>query len=115
MRSTARIHSRPGPAVCRRISPMTPRSASTPASPRPRGVPSYFPYDSSLRFDARVDPVEAAMLEIRGGAGSVTRFRRFAVAQFGEHALELYWLDGYGGGVFLPFRDATSGRETYGA
>ena len=29
--------------------------------------------------------------------------------------LTLYWLLGYGGGVFLPFADATSGRETYGA
>jgi uncharacterized protein (DUF1684 family) len=29
--------------------------------------------------------------------------------------LELYWLDGYGGGLFLPFRDGTSGKETYGA
>jgi uncharacterized protein len=26
----------------------------------------------------------------------------------------LYWIGGYGGGVFLPFRDASSGRETYG-
>jgi uncharacterized protein (DUF1684 family) len=30
-------------------------------------------------------------------------------------SLELYWLEGYGGGVFLSFRDATAGRETYGA
>ena len=29
--------------------------------------------------------------------------------------LPLYWLDGYGGGVFLPFADATSGATTYGA
>ena len=29
--------------------------------------------------------------------------------------LELYWIDVYGGGLFLPFRDATSGTETYGA
>ena len=29
--------------------------------------------------------------------------------------LELYWLEGYGGGLFVPFADATSGRETYGA
>ena len=27
--------------------------------------------------------------------------------------LTLYWIEGYGGGVFLPFRDATSGRSTY--
>ena len=28
--------------------------------------------------------------------------------------LSLFWIDVYGGGVFLPFRDATSGVETYG-
>ena len=28
--------------------------------------------------------------------------------------LALFWLDAYGGGVFLPFADATRGRETYG-
>jgi hypothetical protein len=29
--------------------------------------------------------------------------------------LSLYWIQGYGGGLFLPFRDATSGGATYGA
>ena len=29
-------------------------------------------------------------------------------------ALEAYWLEGYGGGVFVPFRDDTCGQETYG-
>jgi uncharacterized protein (DUF1684 family) len=29
-------------------------------------------------------------------------------------SLALYWLEGYGGGVWLPFLDATSGTETYG-
>ena len=32
-----------------------------------------------------------------------------------ECELELYWLDAYGGGMFVPFADATSGDETYGA
>jgi Protein of unknown function (DUF1684) len=44
---------------------------------------------------------------------------RIGVACFalGETAceLELYWLLGYGGGLFVPFADATSGEETYGA
>ena len=88
---------------------------SHPQSPRVGGKPAYFPYEPSLRFEARVETVEPAPLEIAGSAGSVTRFTRFAVARFGEHALELYWLDAYGGGVFLPFRDETSGHETYGA
>jgi uncharacterized protein len=86
-----------------------------PQSPRICGEPAYFPYDAGLRFDAAVAPVEPASLEIAGSAGSVTRFRRFAVARFGDHELELYWLEAYGGGVFLPFRDETSGHETYGA
>ncbi len=30
-------------------------------------------------------------------------------------ALTVFWIDAYGGGLFLPFRDATSGNETYGA
>ncbi len=29
-------------------------------------------------------------------------------------ALTLYWIDGYGGGLFLPFKDLTNRRETYG-
>ena len=32
-----------------------------------------------------------------------------------QRRLALYWLEAYGGGVFLPFRDSTSGSETYGA
>jgi uncharacterized protein len=44
---------------------------------------------------------------------------RFGVARFtlagAPGALELYWLEGYGGGLFVPFADATSATETYGA
>jgi uncharacterized protein (DUF1684 family) len=86
-----------------------------PQSPRVGGEPAYFPYDPALRFEAAVEVVEPATLEIAGSADSITRFTRFAVAHAGEDSLELYWLDAYGGGVFLPFRDATSGKETYGA
>lgn len=46
---------------------------------------------------------------------SFTRFASVTFALAGDaYALELYWLDGYGGGIFLPFKDATSGTETYG-
>jgi uncharacterized protein (DUF1684 family) len=33
----------------------------------------------------------------------------------GARSLGLYWMAGYAGGLFLPFRDATNGHETYGA
>ena len=78
----------------------------------------YFPYDSALRVLADVEPAEDDVREVAGSAGSSTRFRRFGRARFEldgvPHALELLWLEAYGGGVFLPFGDATSGRETYG-
>jgi uncharacterized protein len=85
-----------------------------PQSPRVDADPVYFDYDPSLRFEADVRLVELTLLEIPGSAGSVTRFTRFAVARFDTHELELYWLDAYGGGVFLPFTDGTSGSDTYG-
>jgi uncharacterized protein (DUF1684 family) len=86
-----------------------------PQSPRLGGKPAYFPYDAEFRFEAAVERVEPAALEIAGSGGSTTRFRRFALAHFGGTSLELYWLEAYGGGIFLPFRDETSWRETYGA
>jgi uncharacterized protein (DUF1684 family) len=38
---------------------------------------------------------------------------RFRV-QGHEAALGLFWIEGYGGGLFLPFRDSSNGGETYG-
>jgi uncharacterized protein len=29
-------------------------------------------------------------------------------------SLSLYWVMGYGGGIFLPFRDLSNNHETYG-
>lgn len=52
------------------------------------------------------------------GADGALRYTRIALAQFtgphGPAALSLYWIEGYGGGLFLPFRDHTSGAETFG-
>jgi uncharacterized protein len=94
---------------------------SHPQSPLPAGAAragfagvACFEYDPALRLLAEVEAAEPRSLELAGSAGSKTRFTRFAVARFELGALELYWLEGYGGGVFLPFGDATSGRETYG-
>ena len=78
----------------------------------------YFPYDASMRVLAAVEPAPDEVRRIAGSAGSCTRFGRFGLARFelagSAHALELYWLEGYGGGVFLPFGDTTRGSETYG-
>ena len=78
----------------------------------------YFPYDPALRVLADVEPTEPEPREIAGSAGSTVSFTLFARAGFdlaGERrSLELYWLEGYGGGIFVPFGDATNGDESYG-
>ena len=72
----------------------------------------------SCACTATVEPAERERREIATSRRAADRFTRFARAQFelagAEQALDLYWLDGYGGGVFLSFADATSGTETYG-
>ena len=77
-----------------------------------------YPYDLRFRVLAEVEPREPAPLAIGASGGGTIAFVRFASARFRladeEHALDLYWLEGYGGGLFLPFRDATSEGETYG-
>jgi hypothetical protein len=82
------------------------------------GLP-YFEHDPALRVLADVEPAEEARILIAGSGEEPTPFRRFGSAVFeldGEQRrLSLYWLEAYGGGVFLPFGDTTSGSETYGA
>jgi uncharacterized protein (DUF1684 family) len=79
---------------------------------------SYFEYDPRARVLAEVRPVEAETLAIGTSHPSSIDFTRFACARFEldghSLSLELYWLEGYGGGLFLPFADTTSGDETYG-
>ncbi len=81
------------------------------------GVP-YFAYDPAYRVLARVQPAPAEATQVGSSGEEPIAFERIARAHFGlrdeERVLELYWLVAYGGGLFVPFRDATSGAETYG-
>ncbi len=99
--------------------------ATHPQSPIPKSERvafnglSYFDYDVKARVLADVEESTLIPYDIATSGDSPYRFTRFAIATFelfGQHLqLELYWLEEYGGGVFLPFRDATSGTVTYGA
>ena len=80
----------------------------------------YFAYDPALRVEAKLEPItEEELIETPSSGPSVMRFPRAARVSFsiaGEPAsLYVYWIDVYGGGLFLPFRDATNSDETYGA
>jgi uncharacterized protein len=85
-----------------------------PQSPRAGTRPEYFRYDAAWRFEAEVVPAEPKTHLIAGSGPEPVAATRFAHARFGGHELELFWLEAYAGGLFLPFRDATSGGETYG-
>jgi uncharacterized protein (DUF1684 family) len=79
----------------------------------------YYPYDPALRFILPVEPdAELPTREIQLQDDGLLRMRRFGRVRFtlsGQNvALSLYWIMGYGGGIFLPFGDATNGHETYG-
>jgi len=79
-----------------------------------------FPYDPALVFHVKHSPIANAPIEtFQAGADGLVGMQPFARSQ-GLQAtlggeLTFYWLLGYGGGVFLPFADATNGRDTYGA
>jgi uncharacterized protein (DUF1684 family) len=103
-----------------------------PAESRARFRASHWPYDPRLRFEVVVG--DAALPEAlvpaeplfggltlalpisTGGEETFTRIGRAEVPfPTGARTLGLYWMAGYAGGLFLPFRDATNGHETYGA
>jgi len=79
----------------------------------------WFPPDVAYRVPAALTPGDGAPVEIdTGGEDGVVRYRRAGVLRFRLHdrdlALTVLALVGYGSGLFVPFRDATSGAETYG-
>ena len=80
------------------------------------GLP-YFQYDPAARVLAEVAPLPPEPSDLPSSTSSAFSFTRFALARFAlcgrALQLELYWLEGYGGGLLLPFCDTTNGRETY--
>jgi hypothetical protein len=77
------------------------------------GLP-YHEYDPAFVFTAPVRSVTHESYDVDTSTGGVIKFVRFGVIDLPIGALEVLWLDEYSGGVFLPFRDATSGTTTYG-
>jgi uncharacterized protein (DUF1684 family) len=96
-----------------------PQSALPPARRAGFAGLSYFAHDRAGRVLADVEPAERRRYDVPSSDGTTMAFERIAIARFAlggaACALELYWLLGYGGGLFVPFADATSGTETYGA
>jgi uncharacterized protein (DUF1684 family) len=79
----------------------------------------YFHYDPAARVLGQIADVDPQNYEVGTSGQDTMSFTRLAEVRFSVNdeplTLEAYWLNAYGGGLFLPFRDGTSGKETYGA
>lgn len=79
----------------------------------------YFPYNPMMRFIVDLDTdVEAKSRAVAMNAEEsmiMTTVGQVSFAVDGKPVvLSVYWLNIYGGGLFLPFRDATCPQESYG-
>ena len=79
----------------------------------------YFDHDPAYRVRASVEPADGSELVIdTGGEDGAVRYRRVGRLVFAlggqEFGLTVLSLVQYAGGLFVPFRDRTSGHETYG-
>jgi uncharacterized protein (DUF1684 family) len=89
-----------------------------PASPRREGQQlRHAPYDPAYRFVVEVEEVaDQEPWEFHSATDGVVPFvgaGRLTLDGLGT--LDLWWLNSYGGGLFLPVRDGSAGAETYGA
>ena len=96
-----------------------PDSPFAPARRGAGGGPHWYPYDPAFRVRGVIDATSPRLtFEIPLAADCVLRCTRVGHARFSltgrASALAMYWLEGYGGGLWLPFCDASSGGETYG-
>jgi hypothetical protein len=87
---------------------------------RRTGVP-YWPYDPELRFALALEPStepEPTTLTLQTGGTDTTALRRVGLLTLPAplHAtLDVWWMQQYGGGLFVPLRDGTAGDTSYGA
>lgn len=90
-------------------SPLAPESRSAFTGLR------YWPHDPSMRFEATVEALPREQRTARGITGETFPLQRIGRVRLPIGDLEVHWIAVYGGGIFVPFLDATAGTETYGA
>lgn len=100
-----------------------------PQSPVPRDARQgftahHFDYDPCLRFTLALEPAPpvapgALALQLPNSGADSLSFSRLGRVEvpFADRSrnLSAFWMAGYAGGLFIPFRDGTNGTETYGA
>jgi uncharacterized protein (DUF1684 family) len=81
-----------------------------PESPNRGAELKVAPYDPTWRFDVPVEATEPLRVEIATATDGVVPFERIGrVVLPPIGPLDVWWLDSYGGGVWLPVLDANPG------
>ncbi|MCW2604345.1 MAG: hypothetical protein JWN61_2480 [Pseudonocardiales bacterium] len=81
------------------------------------GLP-YWPYDPALRIESALLPSpgpQELRIETSDGTIRMSRIGRVDLPAALGATVDVWSLDQYGGGVFLPLRDGTAGSGSYGA
>ncbi|KQW47963.1 hypothetical protein ASC77_16310 [Nocardioides sp. Root1257] len=69
------------------------------------------PYDPAWRFEVEIQPADPTPWEVQTGTDGVVPFERLGTLTLpGLGTLDLWRLATYGGGLFLPLRDGSSGE-----
>jgi uncharacterized protein (DUF1684 family) len=93
------------------------RHPQSPLSPQARAAflgLSHFEYDPRFAFTAPMRPLPETSLDVPTSTDGFIRFVRIGAVDLPVGTLDVMWLDAYGGGLFLPFVDATAGTTTHG-
>jgi uncharacterized protein (DUF1684 family) len=78
------------------------------------GIP-VAPYDPAMRFVVPLEDAAPQRLELPTADDGVVGMERVGRVTLGEVGrLDVWWLRGYAGGLFLPLHDGSSGVTTYG-
>jgi uncharacterized protein (DUF1684 family) len=84
---------------------------------RDTGLP-YWPYDPEMRLElpliASDTPTRRNVTSAPDGAARLRSVGAIELTRPLGERVDVWWLEQYGGGLFLPLRDGTAGETTYG-
>ena len=74
----------------------------------------YYPPDDAYVATVPMRPSGGVLDIDTGGEDGTLHYERVGILDTPWGDLTLFWLKAYGGGLFLPFRDGTCGKESFG-
>ncbi|MCW2614773.1 MAG: hypothetical protein JWN08_1767 [Frankiales bacterium] len=86
-----------------------------PQSPADRGTfrgLTVAPYDPGWRVEVPLEPAEPRRIEVPTATDGIVPFERIGVLRTPWGSLDAWWLDSYGGGLWIPLKDPSP--RTYG-